>query len=307
MARPALLAALVALAGCGAPAPPRLGPADGCARRYAAPRESARVASAALAEVSGIVASRTHEGVLWAHNDSGDEARLYALDARTGEIRGVWALEGAVAIDWEDIALERVEGARDRLWIADVGDNAARHGHGLARETVSLLRIEEPDLPPPGAPGPLSVARYDEIVLRYADHPRDAEAIAIDPRSGDVYLFAKEAFGASTVYVVRAPVEPGVVRALEPVASVEMGSMVTGADISPAGDELLVRSYRSIAAWSRAPGEGWAEALSRPGRALPHAGEPQGEAIAFASDGRGYFTVSEGARSPIWFFARRCE
>ena len=57
-----------------------------------------------LREASGLVASRSHPGVLWAHNDSGDDPRLYALTT-SGRHLGVFTLDGAEARDWEDLAI----------------------------------------------------------------------------------------------------------------------------------------------------------------------------------------------------------
>ena len=59
------------------------------------------------------------------HNDSGDTARVFALDG-TGAVRGTYSLTGATAIDWEDITV--VAGATPgsgTIYAADIGDNAA--------------------------------------------------------------------------------------------------------------------------------------------------------------------------------------
>ena len=37
---------------------------------------------------------------------------------------------------------------------------------------------------------------------------------------------------------------------------------------------------------------------------MPLRSEPAGEAIGFAADGSGYFTVSEGNYPPIYYFER---
>jgi hypothetical protein len=60
--------------------------------------------SARLIESSGVAASRTHAGILWTHNDSGDGPNLYATDLH-GTDRGAVRVPGAAAVDWEDIAL----------------------------------------------------------------------------------------------------------------------------------------------------------------------------------------------------------
>src|SRR5439155_7112130 len=55
-------------------------------------------------ESSGIAVSRAHRGVLWTHNDSADDAYVYATDL-AGTDRGVVRIRGARAVDWEDIDL----------------------------------------------------------------------------------------------------------------------------------------------------------------------------------------------------------
>lgn len=47
---------------------------------YNTGRETARLANQAIAESSGLACSRTTPGVFWTHNDSGDQARLFAFN-----------------------------------------------------------------------------------------------------------------------------------------------------------------------------------------------------------------------------------
>src|SRR6478736_9611993 len=58
----------------------------------------------ALTEISGIHVGVRNSGVWWVHNDSGDTARVFALDA-TGAVRGTYSLAGASAVDWEDMTV----------------------------------------------------------------------------------------------------------------------------------------------------------------------------------------------------------
>ncbi|MFN3690132.1 MAG: hypothetical protein ACK4UU_04320, partial [Fimbriimonadales bacterium] len=95
----------------------------------------AKVGHQPIDEMSGIARSRTYEGVYWVHNDSGDRARLFPIrldgsvvvppfvsrrdssdraEDPTVVYEGV-QIEGAVNIDWEDIALDG-----DTLYIADM-------------------------------------------------------------------------------------------------------------------------------------------------------------------------------------------
>ncbi len=102
-------------------------------------------------ESSGIAASRAHPGVLWTHNDSGDDAYVYATDL-AGADRGVVRIRGARAVDWEDIALGPCPTQRAAcLYIADTGDNE------MARKSVVIYAMAEPD-PPDRQGGPVRSA-----------------------------------------------------------------------------------------------------------------------------------------------------
>src|SRR5262249_51127261 len=81
------------------------------------------------------------------------------------------------------------------------------------------------------------------------------------------------------------------------------------ADISPSGNEILVRQENTARLWQRATGQSVAAALSGPAIIIPIPGTPNGEAngeaIGFDSAGRGYFTLSDSmATQPLRYFPR---
>lgn len=250
-----------------------------------------------LVEASGLVASRAHPGVLWAHNDSGDTARLFALDP-TGRDLGAYVVEGVEALDWEDIAIgPGPEAGRSYLYIGDIGDNAAARTDG-----VVVHRVAEPDGAPDGTGGTLSGA--EAIRLRYPDGPADAEALLVDPVTGDLVVVTKDLGGESHVLRVAAtdlvagatvtPADEGILRVVPPPVLAGLpGTMVTAADVAPDGSFVLVRAYQSVLAFDRSPEQSLAEALLGTPCDAPSASEPQGEAIAVLADGTGYVTVSE--------------
>ena len=75
---------------------------------------------AELNESSGLGVSQAHPGVFWTHNDSGDEARVYALDERAMLVATV-VVDGVEARDWEAMTLGRCphESARSCLYAAE--------------------------------------------------------------------------------------------------------------------------------------------------------------------------------------------
>jgi hypothetical protein len=70
-------------------------------------------------------------------------------------------------------------------------------------------------------------------------------------------------------------------------------TMSVAGDISRDGRQIIIKNYWVIYYWERKEGETVPEALSREPILLPYTPEPQGEAIAFFPNGKGYFTLSE--------------
>ena len=79
----------------------RMNPLAQCSGTIDTPEVAGALDDDDLVETSGIVASPTHPGVLWAHND-GDDARLFAMTT-TGESLGT-LIVNIEADDLEDLA-----------------------------------------------------------------------------------------------------------------------------------------------------------------------------------------------------------
>jgi hypothetical protein len=275
------------------------------------------VASADLVEISGLAASRAYTGLIWAHNDSGDTARVFAMDIR-GEHLGAFTLAGAEAIDWEDMAIgPGPQAGVDYLYLADIGDNQAQ------RPEVHIYRVPEPAVDADALASAADLSGVDKLVLRYPDRPHDAEVLLVDPATGDVLIITKEIAGGPS-FVFRAPgsVDTGTAFVLELVAEIPFPSFVssteipadasalvrgvghlpTGGDISPDGGLVAIRTYATIWVWPRAAGTTAWDAFSETPCEAPSSIEAQGEALAFDADGRGYLTVSEGPNQPLHRF-----
>ena len=238
------------------------------------------VRSSQTPELSGLVLSRSQPGVLWAHNDSGDRPRVFALRA-DGTVLADLDVPGAEASDWEDIAI------RGRtLYLGDIGDNARQ------RRTVDVYRVAEPDVPATGTTAPATRLR-----LRYPDGAHDAETLLVDPRSGAIAIVTKELDGRSGVYVARG--SQGRLR-LAARLDLGLGSLATGGDVSADGRVIAIRTYGSVFVWRRAPGTSLAAALrGKPCASPTPLREGQGEALALTRDGRAFFTVPEGLHAAI--------
>lgn len=248
-------------------------------------RDLGLIEYAKISEASGMAASRKNKGVLWAHNDSGDKQRLYAFDT-AGKHVGVFGVPGANARDWEDMALgPGPEEARDYLYIGDIGDNAAQH------EVKYIYRVPEPQIALALAPVELTLTEVETIAFQYPDGNRDAETLLLDPRTKDLYVISKREANAR-VYRAAYPQSITETITLEHVATLPFGGAVAG-DVAPDGGEILVKTYDAIYYWKRQPEQNLAQALSQAPARVPYVIEPQGEAVCWHPEGKGYYTLSE--------------
>jgi hypothetical protein len=241
---------------------------------------------AELYETSGIAMSRRLPGVVWSHNDSGDEPSLVAVTP-TGKLISAVRITGAEQTDWEDLARAPCERG-DCLYIADIGDNKAE------RASVELYRLPEP------TPGKQSSVAAERFSIRYPDGPRDAEAMFVLP-SGDVFVISKGGDVPAALYRYPPPLRAEELVELELVRPMSAGvlprnSQITGADASPDGSWIAVRTYGALYLYRTA------ELLARDVDPSPlrvdvtPLAEPQGEAIGLGNDGTVVLT-SEGAKN----------
>ncbi|MET0627878.1 MAG: hypothetical protein ABW033_05425 [Acidimicrobiia bacterium] len=288
------------LAGCDLPPPPPP-PAlvDAACKGTLVASTPGTVASNEIDELSGLSASRRTTGVWWAHNDSGDSARVFAVGDDGADL-GEYTLTGASAVDWEDIAVGPGPVADvSYLYVADTGDNTA------TRASVQVYRVAEPAVDVnavPAAPQPLNGVAT--LTFTYPDGPHDAEALMVDPVSGRIFVVTKDIFGGSLVFAAPANLASGSNTVLTKVATLSLGflGLVTAADVTPTGDAVALRTYGSVVLYPRPAGSTleWAFVQTPCNGAV--ASEIQGEALGFTRDGRGYVTASEGARPALHRF-----
>lgn len=258
---------------------------------------------AALREASGISCGWVQEGVVWTHNDGGREV-LHAVDAG-GRPMANFTFSEAVG-DFEELAAgPGPVGGTGYLYVGDIGGNASP---GNVRGTVKIVRIPEP--PVPGQGGGLvpvvALPANDVFTLTYPDGQYDAEAMFIDPRNADLYLFTKTT-GVSRVY--RANLNGAVSGAVVPMVFVTTVPFPepSAAAISRDGGRILLRDEDRALQWQRGAGVSVADALRQAPVAVPVVGrplEPNGEAIAFTADGSGYLTLSEGVGPLLYHFQK---
>lgn len=262
--------------------------------------------SANLVEASGIAASRKNAHVLWAHNDSGDSARVFAL--RTdGTHLGIYTFSSASALDWEDMAIgPGPTPGVDYLYVGDIGDNLN------FRSTVRVYRVPEPVVDQNQSPTTTTLTGVQSITLAYPAGPRDAETLMVDT-NGDLYIVTKRVTAVGQVYRAAFPQATSGTITMELVGQIPWGSTngsngATGGDIAADGSAVIVRRGTHInpsaTLWKRPPGTPLADVFLQPGCNYALAAEPQGEAICFMPDSMSFLTLSEGANQPLLFYQR---
>lgn len=284
------------------------GPPPSAAGAYAPPERLGRLTDPALVEASGLAVSLRNRGRLWAHNDSGAPPLIHCLD-EAGRACGTWTVTGADARDWEDMAAG--PGPRPGvpyLYVGDIGDNLG----SLA--AVVVYRFPEPEVgATPGGAEPGATEPAEAIRLRYPDGPHDAEALLVNPASGDLYVVTKEA-GAAGVYRARAPLDPATTTTMERVAVLGVGTgtpdprarQVTGGDIAPDAARVILSTYGPGYELVLPPGASTFDDIwSAPLAVVELGPRLQGEAVAYGPDGAAIFTTSEGGSAPLLRVRRR--
>ena len=92
------------------------------------------------------------------------------------------------------------------------------------------------------------------------------------------------------------------------VADLDFSGVVSAA-LSAEGNEMILKTYSQLFYYTRTPKEGLAVTMAKvPTDTLAYQLEPQGEAVAFANNNSGFFTLSEKGlsdNSPNLLYYRR--
>ena len=201
-------------------------------------------------------------------NDSGDAARVFVVDARTGRTVGITDYH-VDAVDNEALA----PSGTGHVWVGDLGDNSAR------RPTVAVYRV-------PVAARQIDVRGPERYLLTYPDGPHDAESLVV-AGDGSLYVITKSLAGG-VVFRTDGPPRAGRTTVLRPVAKVP--DYVTDAALLPDRRHVLVRSLAQASVYTF-PGFRVVGRFELPS-------QRQGEGVSVGPDGRIRLS-SEGAHAPV--------
>ena len=273
---------------------------------FGAPVQVGSLRSPELVEASGVAASKCQSNVYWAHNDSGGDTYLFAIDG-SGSHLGVWRVGRARNRDWEDIAVVKDAAGKCFVLIGDIGNNE------LQREELAIYRVGEPAVDASAAASARSSARDTEpaevLYFKYPGAPRDAETLLADPTTGDLYVLTKSEKDPVTVYKL-APEFSGAMQEAQRISEFTLPAVphgfLTGGDISPDGRHVVLCDYingyeLSLPALSTDFDEIWKQ---RPLR-FDLGDRSAGEAVTYSQDGGSILAISEDRGSPVFRVDRK--
>ncbi|MEU8482031.1 WD40 repeat domain-containing protein [Streptomyces sp. NPDC048641] len=229
-----------------------------------------------ITESSGLAASRIHPGIYWTHNDSSDGAYLYAVDGRTGKTVATLTLTGVGAPrDVEAISI----GPDNNLYVGDIGDNL-----GGKWDHVWIYKLPEPkELVD-------QTVRATQYVVKYADGPRNAEALMVHPKTGRVYIAEKNEDGGG-LYEGPENLSASGTNVFRRVSGIDL--WVTDGAFSPDGRHLALRGYFGGISYA------WKDGKPEREGQLSVPMQPQGESVTYTADGKTLLYGSEGRGSSV--------
>lgn len=275
-----------------------------------------------LDEGSGLIASRKNPGYFWAVNDSGDSNRLFYFDAN-GKGKKEFYLTNTFNRDWEDMSIVLESDGSSTVYVADFGDNNSAYTY------YNIYWFTEPTVSNSG-PDINSINQVKQLTFTLPDGIRDMECLLVDQTSKDIFIISKRENLKRLYKISSSNVKDGATLTAEFVSELSFSNpfssntsvkelfYLTAGDVSFDNKEIIIRNYGYVYYWKRKEGESIPDALARQAKTVPcrskyssadGLGEPQGEGIAFAADGLGYYTISESASLPggihFYFFKKK--
>jgi hypothetical protein len=213
-------------------------------------------------------------------------------------------LKGVFNRDWEDMAIgPGPEPGKTYLYIADIGDNL-----GIFPTKV-IYRFEEPKLDT--VQKSIDIREMKRIIFKLPnDETKDSESVLLDPSTKNLYILSKE--DSASLFEIKYPYNIESDPQRDTIIAENLGAFnlpkVTSGAIATNGEEILIKNYRRVWYWKNPNKKPLAEILKVKPIMIPYDLEPQGEAIAWAQNGSGFYTLSEkkkDKKSFLFYYKRK--
>ncbi|BEL11917.1 hypothetical protein Q0Z83_101080 [Actinoplanes sichuanensis] len=250
-----------------------------------------KIADAELTELSGIAATKNGFVVI---NDGreGVTPKIFFLNRECKKTKE--ASFNGTPLDAEDIVLSPDQ---ETLWVGDFGDNNVRNDPGNVRPHVALWSI------PVSGTGEATIHR-----VSYPDKDKhDAEALIFNG-DGTPLIVTKEIGAPAGIYKPTAALKKNnnTPVPLERVGEIQLSATetagnpiarignktITGGAVTQGATKVVLRTYTDALEWDVTGGDVLA-ALKKEPRTTGLPNEPLGEGIAYSTDGKLFYTVSD--------------
>ncbi|WP_418358057.1 hypothetical protein ACNH6B_01905 [Shewanella basaltis] len=281
--------------------------------------QAGSITAPSIDEASGLAVSRINDQILWTHNDSGDTARIFAIDTQGQQLATV-NITGVKNTDWEDIASFVYQG-ESYLLIADVGDNQAK------RSQYQLHLIKEPNLSLLNGQKNLSAKPVWSMTFTYPDGAHDCESVAVDSVKGKILLLTKRdtlpilyelpliaptlqsGSNKSSAQMIKqqakrlgeiAPLPTAVLDYVSIYTWAGFAGKPTAMDISEDGLSAVILTYTHAFYFTQTTQGEWLSLFSTTPQQIALPAIKQAEAVAFSQDGQSIYITSEMIPAPVY-------
>jgi len=233
-----------------------------------------KMAKSEVPESSGMALAS--DGNFWTHADSGNRPILYKVNA-AGELLQTLEIPHTSNLDWEDLAQDKA----GNIYIGDFGNNQNK------RRNLRIYRINE-----------RNTDQVDTIQFSYADqkefpppqNDRNFDCEAFFYHQNYLYLFTKDWRNKGIVKVYKVPATPGTYK-VPVLDQIRINTMITAADINPAGNKMALLGYGSIYLFEINGTDGFFKGKKY---CLPFKRSGQSEALIFTDEDNFVFTNEGG-------------
>ncbi len=264
----------------------------GQAPSFIGPKDLGIVDSNYIDEASGLVASHKNYGILWTHNDDTDEKRIFAINSEA-KIVAIYYLKIDKWNDIEDIALSKdINDENYYIFIGDIGNNNGK------KKIRRIIKLKEPKVSYNQNMIIDTISEFDIIEFEFPDNDYDSEAFFVDPLSNDIYIITKR-LKNEKIFKIKYPQNFNKKNEIHFITNLPygyegfQGSGVTAADISFDGKEILIKTYSKVFYYRKNDNLSLDQVFKNDTQTVKYNFEPQGEAIAWEPNARGYYTLSE--------------